>query len=46
MTKVAGLLGDLAGALLRVLLVPAALIVLGLPIVLFARLVTEIASRL
>ena len=45
MTKVAGLLGDLAGALLRVLLVPAALIVLGLPIVLFARLVIEIASR-
>jgi len=45
-TKAGGVLGDLALALLLVLLAPVAIILIGTPVVLFVRLLIEIGGRL
>jgi hypothetical protein len=44
--KVAGTLGNLGQAILLVLLIPVAIIAIGLPVVLFVRLLIEIGGRL
>ena len=44
--KVGGVLGDLAMALLLVLLAPVAIVLFGTPVVLFVRLLIEIGGRL
>lgn len=46
MTKLAGLLGDLGMALLLVLLAPAAIVLIGAPLVLLVRMLIEIGGRL
>jgi len=45
-TKAGGVLGDLALALVLVLLAPVAVILIGTPVVLFVRLLIEIGGRL
>jgi hypothetical protein len=45
-TRAGGLLGNLALVLLLVLLAPAAIILIGTPVVLFVRLLIEIGGRL
>ncbi len=44
--KVSGVLGDLAMALLLVLLAPVAMILIGAPVVLLVRFLIEIGGRL
>ncbi len=45
-TKAGGILGNVAMALLLVLLAPVAIILIGTPVVLFVRLLIEIGGRL
>ena len=46
MAKSAAIFGDLGMALLLVLLAPVAVVAVGLPVVLFVRLLIEIGGRL